>query len=116
MTRPMVVIAAVCLLAAFVVSLPARWVDAGLAHVSRDTLRVALAEGSVWRGRGQLVRLGDAGRAIPGEKLAWAFQPARLKAWQLVWRVSQGERDYLLAYRNGSWEALGEADTAAGGS
>lgn len=102
---------AACGLGSLLYHLSARWVDAGLARQSHGALRLAEAEGTVWRGRAKLIRLDASGGAVAADGVSWVFQPARLRQGQWVWRVSRGERAFELEYGDGGWRTT-EASAA----
>ncbi len=63
--------------------LPARWAAIALERVTDGHVRVAGANGSVWRGRGDLVLRADGGQVtLPGA--SWQWLPARMFAGEVA--------------------------------
>jgi general secretion pathway protein N len=66
------------LLIALVANLPARWLAAGVAQLTRDRVQLVSTHGTVWGGSAQLVLTGGAGSkdaaALPG-RVAWELHP-----------------------------------------
>lgn len=76
-----------------VMAAPASWADAGLASATQGRARLALAQGSLWSGQGQLVLVNPSanvaqtlqGLAVPGQLRwkvsAWALLTGKIEAW-----------------------------------
>lgn len=67
---------------------PASWGDAVLAGYGSGQWRLARADGSVWRGHGQLIQLAPGGRIVRIEPVSWRLLPGGTAAggprWQLI--------------------------------
>jgi general secretion pathway protein N len=70
------------LLAAYAVFLlvlaPATLLDVGLRHATEGRLRLALAQGTLWSGSGQVEVRDQARRRVAGKAAAWRLQPLAL--------------------------------------
>jgi general secretion pathway protein N len=80
------------LLAAYAVFLlvlaPATLLDVGLRHATGGRLRLALAQGTLWSGSGQVEVRDQAGRCGAGKAVAWRLQPLALWRGRLDFAVT----------------------------
>ena len=77
---------------AYLVMLPATWMDALLQSASQDSLALTGAKGTVWRGEGSLQALLPTGEAITLVPLSWNIDTAELLALK-VHIKAQSTRD-----------------------
>lgn len=71
-----------------VASAPAVLLDATLNRASAGRLRLALAEGTLWNGRGRLAVSDSSASLSPITRLHWAFDPGALAGARLRWQLA----------------------------
>ena len=72
---------------------PATLLDAAFSHTTGAGLRLLLADGSLWAGRGTLASSDPGGRSVtPWLPLAWQFEPTALLQGALRWRFTSDTR------------------------
>lgn len=69
-------------------TVPGTVADACLRHASNGRLRIALAQGTLWAGTGQLEIRNADGRAVAGKSMVWRLQPGALLRAQLSYAVA----------------------------
>jgi general secretion pathway protein N len=79
MTRGRIVaLALVVYVIALIATAPAAFVDSGFASATEGRIRLAVSQGTIWAGSGQIVVLDARGHALVIKELAWRVLPASL--------------------------------------
>lgn len=73
--------------ALLVASAPAVLLDAALDHASAGHFRLALAQGTLWNGHGDLAAADSSESLRPLTRLRWAVEPAALRGARLRWQL-----------------------------
>lgn len=84
----------ICYLSGLIIFAPASWIDVVIRKVTKDRIELINADGTVWRGTGELI---VTGKATLIDRFEWSLQPERILRGKLQVNLRSGRGNSVLS-------------------